>query len=123
MEIGHSAYPAPQEAVMQCIQTAASKPGHVFDLSPDKAAHKDSSSETPEALPALARKLGIPYLSLLPRKLPARVQQIVSPQLAQELHCYPLGRERDTLTVAIADPQDQQLLERLRQITGLRIFP
>jgi hypothetical protein len=74
-------------------------------------------------LPALARKLGIPYLALLPRKLPREVRQLVRPELALELHCYPLGRERDTLTVAIADPQDSQMFDRLRKETGLRIFP
>ena len=76
-----------------------------------------------EELPALARKLGIPYLSLLPRKPPQRVQQLVNPKLAQELHCYPLGRERNRLTVAMVNPQDRLALERLRQATGLDIFP
>ena len=46
-----------------------------------------------------------------------------SAHLARELHCYPLGRERNTLTVAMLNPQDHQAIERLRQETGLRIFP
>lgn len=76
-----------------------------------------------EELPKLARKLGIPYLSLLPQKLPQRVQRLVDAKLAQELHCYPLGRERNVLTVAMVDPQDHSALDRLRRETGLRIFP
>jgi hypothetical protein len=76
-----------------------------------------------EELPALARKLGIPYLSLLPRKLPERVQQLVDPKLAQELGCYPLGRERNILTVAMLNPKDRLALERLHQETGMDIFP
>jgi hypothetical protein len=49
--------------------------------------------------------------------------QVVSARLAQELRCYPVGRERNMLTVAMLNPQDHQTLERLRQETGLLIFP
>src|SRR5215469_7919979 len=76
-----------------------------------------------EKLSILARKLGIPYLALLPGKLPEDVQQLVNPQLARELHCYPLGRERNMLTVAMLNPEDSSALERLQQETGLHIFP
>lgn len=74
-------------------------------------------------LSLLARRLGIPYLSLLPRNVPEKLRQICSPQLAHELHCYPIGKERNTLTVALADPSDHSTLARLRQETGLQIFP
>ncbi len=74
-------------------------------------------------LPALARKLGIPYLTLLPRKMPAGVQRLVNPTLAQELRCFPIGRERNTLTVAMLNPQDNVALARLQQETGLLIYP
>lgn len=76
-----------------------------------------------EELPVLARKLGIPYLSLLPSKLPADITQLVDPKLAHELHCYPLGRERNMLTVAMLNPQDRSALDRLHRETGLHIFP
>jgi hypothetical protein len=76
-----------------------------------------------EELPVLARKLGIPYLTLLPKKLPEDLQQLVNPQLARELHCYPLGRERNMLTVAMLNPQDSSALDRLQRETGLHIFP
>ncbi len=85
-----------------------------------------SASEKQETEPdvsALARKLGIPYLSLIPRKKRAQIQQLIALELAQELRCYPLGRERGMLTVAVADPQDASVLERLRRETGLHIFP
>jgi hypothetical protein len=127
MAIGHSAYPLPNNDVYQCI-AAASEANIHFDLQPEKATRKGTLLPTPaknneNELPALARKLGIPYLSLLPRRLPSQLLQLVSPQLAQELHCYPLGRTHDTLTVAIADPQNSQALERLQRETGLQIFP
>ena len=76
-----------------------------------------------EELPVLARELGIPYLSLLPSKLPADIKQLVDPKLAHELHCYPLGRERNMLTVAMLNPQDRSALDRLHRETGLHIFP
>ncbi len=76
-----------------------------------------------EELPLLAKKLGIPYLTFLPSRPPRRVLQVVSARLAQELRCYPVGRERNMLTVAMLNPQDHQTLERLRQETGLLIFP
>ena len=76
-----------------------------------------------EELPVLARKLGIPYLPLLPRKLPQSLQHLVNPKLAQELRCYPLGRERNMLTVAMLNPEDHSALDRLKQETGLHIFP
>jgi hypothetical protein len=76
-----------------------------------------------QELPALARKMGIPYLSFLPRRRRAQVQQLVTVELAQQLHCYPLGRERGTLTVAVSDPQNSTIVDRLHQETGLHIFP
>ncbi|MGH2478700.1 MAG: hypothetical protein ACRDHW_03460, partial [Ktedonobacteraceae bacterium] len=132
MTIGHSAFPEPQ-ASSDALLTAADK---VSKHQPEQIERASSRSlgrytrklaaveqEVPEELPQLARKLGIPYLSLLPRQVPPRLQQIVDARLAHELHCYPVGRERNTLTVAMRDPQDRRALERLRQATGLRIFP
>jgi len=133
MTIGHSAYPTPYSDIDEFIE-AASNVSMYFDRLPEKAprkavvrqSHQPSiHQEMPvdEELPALARKLGIPYLSLLPRKLPRCVQQLVDPKLAQELNCYPLGRERNMLTVAMLNPQDLAVLDRLRQETGFHIFP
>ncbi|BCL81328.1 T2SSE_N domain-containing protein [Ktedonobacteria bacterium brp13] len=82
-----------------------------------------AAHDSEKNLSLLARRLGIPYLSLLPRNVPEKLRQICSPQLAQELHCYPIGKERNTLTVALADPSNHSTLARLRQETGLQIFP
>jgi hypothetical protein len=130
LAIGHSAYPLPCNEFNECIG-AAREVLQSFDTHPErtirKTIHRQTKLAQPqsneEELPELARKLGIPYLMLLPRRLPEQVQQLVDPKLAQELHCYPLGRERGTLTVAIADLQDCTALDRLRQQTGLHIFP
>ena len=131
--IGHSAYPRPYPASEEFIEAADNEQLR-FDLRMEKAMRKTATrsratqeqnqeGSTDEELPTLARKLGIPYLSLLPRKPPQRVQQLVNPRLAQELRCYPIGRERNTLTVAMIDPQDRSALDRLQQETGLCIFP
>ncbi len=130
MTIGHSAYPLPCSKFAECIEAAGeilqsfdTHPGKMTRKAPYRQTKFAQSLSSEEELPELARKLGIPYLILLPRRLPEQVQQLVNPKLAQELHCYPLGRERGTLTVAISDPQDRTALDRLRQETGLHIFP
>jgi hypothetical protein len=115
---GYSAYPEPLADVEQCVMAAGI---NSLDFQLAEADEREIAKD--DELPALARKLGIPYLKLLPRKLPREVRRLVRPELAQELHCYPIGRERDTLTVAVADPQDSQMFDRLRKETGLRIFP
>lgn len=131
MSIGHSTYPGPSASISDFIEEASNACLR-FDLLPERPSrkavvrHQRQSSqqvENDEELPALARKLGIPYLSLLPRKLPQGLQNIVNPKLAQELHCYPIGRERNMLTVAMLNPQDRSVLDRLHQETGLHIFP
>lgn len=133
MTIGHSAYPTPYSDIDEFIE-AASNVSMYFDRLPEKSPRKavvrqsrqpSIHQEQPvdEELPLLARKLGIPYLSLLPKKLPRCVQQLGIDKLAQELNCFPLGRERNMLTVAMLNPQDSSVLDRLRRETGLHIFP
>ena len=128
--IGHSAYPIPASNIDELIELAGNVSLHCTFPSEKptrkataRQAHNPQPGVTDEEWPALARKLGIPYLSLLPRKPPKRVQQLVNARLAQELRCYPIGRERNMLTVAMLNPQDRVVLERLHQETGLDIYP
>lgn len=127
--LGYSAIPTSCASFQPYIE-AARKPQRQLEQPAEKVACKIPARQLkiPGAaqdheLSHLARTLGIPYLSLLPRKLPTQVQRLVDPKLAQELHCYPLGRNKDVLTVAIANPQDRPALTRLEQATGLHIFP
>ena len=130
MTIGHSGYQESNSSIEECIESAdfvslrynwqAEKPSRK-PLRHQQAALQ--ATEEDAELPALARKLGIPYLTLLPHKLPACVQSLVNPSLAQELRCFPIGRERNTLTVAMQNPQDNAALDRLHEETGLFIFP
>ncbi|HEX6481736.1 MAG TPA: hypothetical protein VF043_23070 [Ktedonobacteraceae bacterium] len=131
MSIGHSAWAGAHVSIDEFL-AEASNACLYFALLPEKSSRKaihqhqrqlSQSVETDEELPALARKLGIPYLSLLPHKLPQGLQNILNPKLAQELRCCPIGRERNMLTVAMLNPQDRSALDRLHQETGLHIFP
>ena len=138
MAIGHAAYSLTiDNDIHACISTA-SEACYSFDTHSEP---ETDSLETPqdnvsafasqpseemsqeEDLTALARKLGVPYLSLLPRKKPEQVQRLVTLKLAHELQCYPIGRERGMLTVAFSQPQDTSTIARLHKETGLRIFP
>jgi hypothetical protein len=134
LTIGHGALPEPQRDVETLLHAAREVSRH-FRVRPIRSARPhyapvsgiDESEAVAEGehaeISRLARKLGIPYLTLLPRKLPPRVLQSVNARLARELRCYPLGRERNMLTVAMLNPQDHQTLERLHQETGLSIYP
>jgi hypothetical protein len=132
MTISHAAYPEPH-TTLDDLLNAVERPARHFGTVPERAVyhiHKRSTrheepitSGDKEELPLLAQKLGIPYLSLLPGKLPHRVLHALNARLARELRCYPIGRERNMLTVAMLNPQDHTILERLHQETGLHIFP
>jgi hypothetical protein len=132
LTVGHGAFPDPH-ADLDALLRAASKISRRSSGRAERAGKRGfargmpeeepSSEQRNEDLSLLARKLGIPYLERLPRKPPQHVLHLVSARLAQELRCYPVGRERNMLTVAMLNPRDHQALERLHQETGLQIFP
>jgi hypothetical protein len=130
LTIGHSGYQESNASIEESIE-AANVISLRYNWQGEKTARKaprhlpalPSTTEDESELPELARKLGIPYLSLLPQKLPAGLQRLVNPSLAQELRCFPIGRERNMLTVAMQNPQDNEALNRLHEETGLLIFP
>jgi hypothetical protein len=74
------------------------------------------------AAQARARQLGVPYLAP-PQSIPGSVRDLVPPELMRQHRCLPVGRDRNTLTVALADPTDSGALSHLEQVTGLTIFP
>ncbi len=129
LTIGHSSYPI--HSTLHDLVATADEVMLRFDTQPEKASqqHAEISQAQPDKedpeqeLPMLARRLGIPYLTLLPRTLPQSLQQLVNPKLAHELRCYPVGRERNKLTVAMLNPVDHSALDRLKQETGLHIVP
>lgn len=83
----------------------------------------EEPAEPPDALArARARALGIPYIAPPPR-IPSSVRDLLSLEVMRQLQCLPIGRDRNALTVALADPTDSGTLHRLEQLTGLTIFP
>ncbi|GCE13901.1 hypothetical protein [Tengunoibacter tsumagoiensis] len=125
MAIGYSAYPAPQKSIQHFLATAriARISFDVPEALSEQMAQAPHQEELREQLKEQSRQLGIPYVANLPRRLPNKVKRLVALQLAQELCCYPLGLERDHLTVAMGNPPDPNVLMRLTQITGMQIFP
>jgi hypothetical protein len=81
---------------------------------------RDSAERDP--LRDQARALGVPYVQL-PHQLPATCRESLSAELARELCAVPIGRSRNTLTVAMHNPRDAAAVLRLRAATGLSIFP
>ncbi len=133
MSSGYGAFPDPHasfdelfgvsEQISKRFGNYAEHAAQVYAKSNQITGQRQVSAKEGDTLPIRARRLGVPYLSLLPHKLSRRVQQSVNPQLAHELRCCPVGRDRNILTVAMLDPQDRSVLERLHHETGLRIFP
>ena len=64
----------------------------------------------------------IPYMQL-PVQLPTRLKQLIPYAVACELRCVPVGRDHHCLTVAMVDPMNYQIVDTLRQLTGLTIYP
>jgi hypothetical protein len=73
-------------------------------------------------LRAQADALGVPYVTLPPR-LPESLAPLLAADLLREVRAAPIGRTRDTLTVAMDDPTDRAAIARLAAATGLTIFP
>jgi hypothetical protein len=71
---------------------------------------------------ARARTLGVPYIAP-PQRIPGSVRNLLPVEVMRQLQCLPIGRDRNALTVALADPTDSGVLHQLREITGLNIFP
>jgi hypothetical protein len=64
----------------------------------------------------------VPFMKL-PAQLPRRLKQLIPYPIAHELRCAPVGRDHHCLTVAMADPTNSAAIGRLREMTGLTIFP
>jgi hypothetical protein len=59
----------------------------------------------------------------LPPTLPGRLKHVIPYPLARKLRCAPVGRNQNSLTVAMANPLDTDARDRLAEITGMTIFP
>lgn len=107
-----------------CLEQALAAPSGAEPLPESRwALSGKEPAEHPGALTrARARALGIPYIAPPPR-IPSSVRDLLSLEVMRQLQCLPIGRDRNALTVALADPTDRGTLHRLEQLTGLTIFP
>lgn len=71
----------------------------------------------------LAKRLGIPGCTLRHGLMDPALLKDIGAEDAQQLVVMPMFRVYDILTVAMAEPQSLPTIDRLRQLTGLKIRP
>ena len=71
----------------------------------------------------LARRLGVVGCQLRPGLLDPELLKLIGPEEAERLVAIPLFRIHETLTVAMSEPQSLPKVDRLRQLTALKIRP
>ncbi len=76
-----------------------------------------------ELTKVLARQYRMPAVDLSRFEVDTRILRLIPADLAAKRMVLPLKREGRTLTVAVADPADQGLLEDLKFITRFDLFP
>jgi type IV pilus assembly protein PilB len=72
---------------------------------------------------ALAQTLGVPGCTLRHGLVDPALVKLVGVEECQRLKVIPLFKVHDTLTVAMAEPQSLPAIDRLRQLTGLKVRP
>src|SRR5438552_5029663 len=72
---------------------------------------------------ALARRLGYPGCHLRHGLIDPGLLKLIGEEEAMRLKAIPLFKVRDTLTVAMAEPQSLPMIDRLRQLTNCKIRP
>jgi hypothetical protein len=129
--LGWGSFSAPGSS-LELLLFHASRPARRLTLRP---ALFNQLEDTPSTLPSgimhtLLREAGslsrmasvVPFLDL-PRELPSHLKQLLPYEVAVELRCVPVGRDQNRLTVAMANPHDVEVVQRLSEVTGMRIFP
>ncbi len=74
-------------------------------------------------LRAVAKSLGVKSCQLRHGLMDPALLPLVGAEEAERLRFIPMFRVRDTLTVAMAEPQSLPVIDHLRQVTGCRIVP
>src|SRR5437763_7823234 len=71
----------------------------------------------------LGKVLGVPAVQLRHGLIDPPLLKLVGQEEAERLLAIPMFKVRDTLTVAMAEPQSLPAIDRLRQLTGCKIRP
>jgi hypothetical protein len=76
-----------------------------------------------ERAEALARECGVPFIELTYVQVPPQIIELIPESVARENRVLPLGHSDGALLVAVADPRDRNLLNKLRFILNKEIHP
>jgi type II secretory ATPase GspE/PulE/Tfp pilus assembly ATPase PilB-like protein len=71
----------------------------------------------------MARKLGIPFVSLKDFRIPPEVLKRVPAAAAHRFQTLPVAEADNALAVAVENPMDMAKLEGLRFVTGMKLLP
>ena len=71
----------------------------------------------------LGHSLGIPGVHLRHGLMDPAIMKLIGEEEAERLLAIPMFKIRDTITVAMAEPQSLPTIDRLRQITGCKVRP
>lgn len=99
----------------------------------DETKRKQESSEkvlvkmgwvTPDALAAAkAEVIGVPYIDLAQKPISPEVLAFLPQDVAKRFVVIPIAKEADTLSIAMVDPLDLQVLEFVEKKSGLAVRP
>lgn len=76
-----------------------------------------------QLLETLEMTLGIPQVQISKMQIDPEAVTLLSPQLIRLHKVLPISRQRNTLTVAMADPLNQQAIDDIRMACGLDVIP
>ena len=71
----------------------------------------------------IARKLGIPFVSLKTFRIPPEVLKRIPAALAQRFQVLPVAESDNGLVVAVDNPMNMARIEELRFVTGMKLLP
>ncbi len=76
-----------------------------------------------QILPFIQRQLNLPAVKLREGLIDPKVVRIIPRAKAEAFHAIALFKVRDTLTVAMSDPQNLQQIDELERLSRLRVRP
>ena len=127
--MGMSSYPVPASSLEQLLYFTGTT-ARCFTLRPAITTQLWQTSSSPiqetgaqdEHSQDAKGQASFPFMKL-PSTIPPPLRQLIPHSLATELRCVPVGRNHHYLTVAMAEPTNQEHIQRLHSATGLAIFP
>ena len=71
----------------------------------------------------LSKQIDVPCISLLHVDVPKKVLRRISRTVAKECKCVPVRFDGDKLELAMVDPTDLEILERIENAAGMTVVP